>query len=416
MTTYSKRWKLALLATFFVIVIRQISPAQDWPQWRGPNRDGVLAGFSEPKVWPEKLKPVWKVSVGGGHSSPVVAGERVFLHSRQGEEEVLSCLALNNGKLIWKQSYSVPYSMSPDAAQHGKGPKSTPIISDGKLYTFGITGVLSCFDVKTGKLFWRKEFSKEFKETSPLFGSSMSPLIDRGLLIVNIGGHDQGALTAFDALTGEVKWACKGDGPGQASPIMVDFGGVRQVVTQTQNHLVGVDAANGRLLWSIPFTTEYDQNIVTPLVYQQTLIYSGVFKETAAIKVVKKGDGWATEKAWANPGISMYMNSPVASGDLLYGFSHRNKGQFFCLDARTGATLWTSEGRYGENAAIVNAPEVLFLLTNDAQLLIVRKSAKKFDLIRRYTVAESPTWAHPVVVGHRVLIKDASNLALLSLD
>ena len=179
---------------------------------------------------------------------------------------------------------------------------------------------------------------------------------------------------------------------------------------------VGVDVSNGRLLWSIPFTTEYDQNIVTPLLYQQTLIYSGIFKDTAAIKVVRKGDRWATESVWANPGVSMYMNSPVVSGDQLFGFSHRNKGQFFCLDARTGATLWTSEGRNGENAAIVNAPEVLFLLTNDAQLIIARKNAKKFDPIRRYTVAESPTWAHPIVVGNRVLIKDASTLALLSLE
>lgn len=416
MTIQSKPWRLALFVTFLAGATQQISQAQDWPQWRGPNRDGVLAGFSEPKIWPEKLKPIWKITVGAGHSSPVVAGGRIYLHSRQEEEEVVSCLDLRNGKRIWKESYSVPYTMNPAAVEHGKGPKSTPVVSEGRLYTLGITGILSCFDMKAGKLLWRKEFSKEFKETSPLFGASMSPLVDRGLLIVNIGGHNQGALTAFDAQTGEVKWTCKGDGPGHASPITVDLGGTRQVVTQTQNHLVGVDVSNGKLLWSIPFTTEYDQNVVTPLLYQQTLIYSGVFKETAAIKVIKKEDGWATEKVWANSGVSMYMNSPVVSGDLLYGFSHRNKGQFFCLDARTGATLWTSEGRYGENAAIVNAPEVLFLLTNDAQLMVARKNAKKFDLVRRYTVAESPTWAHPVVAGNRVLIKDASTLALLSLE
>jgi outer membrane protein assembly factor BamB len=412
----SNPWKLALVVTLLAELTLQIYLAQDWPQWRGPHRDGVLAGFSEPKIWPEKLKPIWKVNVGVGHSSPVVAGGRIFLHSRQDEEEVVSYFDLSNGKRIWKESYSVPYTMNPAAVAHGKGPKSTPVVSEGRLYTLGITGILSCFDIKAGRLLWRKEFSKEFKETSPLFGTSMSPLVDRGLLIVNIGGHDHGALTAFDAQTGEVKWTCKGDGPGHASPIVVDLGGTRQAVTQTQNHLVGVDVSNGKLLWSIPFTTEYDQNIVTPVLYQQTLIYSGVFKETAAIRVAKKGDGWATEKVWANPGVSMYMNSPVVSGDLLYGFSHRNKGQFFCLDARTGATLWTSEGRYGENAAIVNAPEVLFLLTNDAQLMIARKNAKKFDPVRRYTVADSPTWAHPVVVGNRVLIKDASTLALLGLE
>ena len=407
--------KLALLLVFVVGgMVLQTSPAQDWPQWRGPHRDGVLTGFSEPRVWPEKLKPLWKVVVGVGHSSPVVAGGRVYLHSRQEEQEIVSCLDLSSGRLIWKDSYPVPYTMNPAATGHGKGPKSTPVVSEGRLYAFGITGVLSCFDTNTGRLIWRKEFSKEFKETSPLFGVSMSPLVDGGLVIVNVGGHDQGALSAFDALTGGLKWSCKGDGPGQASPIIADFGGVRQVVTQTQNHLIGVDVSNGKLLWSIPFTTEYDQNIVTPVVHGQTLIYSGVFQDTAAIKVINKGNVWTTEKVWTNPAVSMYMNSPVISGDLLFGFSHRNKGQFFCLDVGTGTTLWTSEGRYGENAAIVNAPQVLFLLTNDAQLIVAAKNARKFDPIRRYTVAESPTWAHPVVVGDRVLIKDLSTLALLS--
>jgi len=416
MMMHPKPWKPTLLVPFLLGAIQQICLAQDWPQWRGPSRDGVLASFSEPRIWPEKLTQIWKVAVGVGHSSPVVAGGRVFLHSRQGEMEVVSCLDLNNGNEIWQERYSVPYNMNPAAVGHGKGPKSTPVLFDGRLYTFGITGILSCFEMKTGKLLWRKEFSKEFKETSPLFGASMSPLIDRGLLIVNVGGHDQGALTAFDAQTGEVRWTCKGDGPSHASPIVADLAGARQVVTQTQNHLVGVDVFNGKLLWSIPFTTEYDQNIVTPLLYQQTLIYSGVFKETAAVKVLRKSDGWTTEKVWVNPGVSMYMSSPVVSDGLLYGFSHRNKGQFFCLDARTGATLWTSEGRYGENASIVSAPEALFLLTNDAQMFIARKNAKKFDLVRHYTVAESPTWAHPVIVGNRVLIKDASTLALLSLE
>jgi outer membrane protein assembly factor BamB len=289
MITHAKSRSLVLRVAFLVSVFPQSCLAQDWPQWRGPNRDGVLTSFSEPRVWPEKLKPIWKATVGAGHSSPIVAAGRIYLHSRQDEEEIVSCLDLITGRLVWKDSYLVPYIMNPAATGHGKGPKSTPVVSDGRLYTFGITGVLSCFDIKTGRLNWRKEFSKEFKETSPLFGASMSPLIDGGLVIVNIGGHDQGALSAFNALTGDLKWSCKGDGPGQASPIIADLGGVRQVVTQTQNHLIGVDVSNGKLLWSVPFTTEYDQNIVTPLLYGQTLICSGVFKDTVAIKIMNKG-------------------------------------------------------------------------------------------------------------------------------
>jgi outer membrane protein assembly factor BamB len=411
-----KIWRATLFCGFVVALAKQPLAGQDWPQWRGPNRDGVVSSFSEPKVWPEKLKPIWKISVGTGHSSPVLAGGRIYIHTRQGEREVVSCLNLDTGKLLWQEGYPAPYTMNPAAVSHGKGPKSTPVISNGKLYTMGITGILACFDSDTGKVLWRKEFSREFKETSPLFGVSMSPAVEGGLVIAHVGGHDQGALEAFNAETGEVKWSWKGDGPGHASPIIVEQGGTRQVVTQTQKYLVGVSASNGKLLWSIPFTTDYDQNIVTPLLYQQMLIFSGLSKGTTAIKVIKKGNDWSTEKVWENPQISMYMNSPVLSGDLLFGLSHRNKGQFFCLDARTGATLWTSDGRQGENAAMVSAGDVLFLLTNDAELIVARKSAKGFEPIRRYTVAESPTWAHPVVMGPRILIKDASTLALWSLD
>jgi len=134
-----------------------------------------------------------------------------------------------------------------------------------------------------------------------------------------------------------------------------------------------------------------------------------------AIKVIKRGDKWETEQVWANADVAMYMNSPVATGDNLFGFSHKRKGQFFCLDARTGQTLWTTTGREGDNAAIIAAGQFLFLLTDNAELIVAPRDAKQFEALKKYSVADSPTWAHPVIVGNRVLIKDASTIALLSL-
>jgi len=411
----SKIRKAVLICSAMVFLATQASLAQDWPQWRGPNRDGAVA-FSPPKAWPDNLKPLWKVTVGAGHASPVVAGGKIFLLSRQGEQEVVSCFELNTGKQLWRDSYPVAYTMHPAATGHGKGPKSTPVVQNGKLYTLGITEVLSCYDTATGKLNWRKDFSKQFKLTSPDFGTAMSPVVDRGLLVVHVGGPNQGALTAFNAETGEVKWSWTGDGPAYASPIIVELGGARQVVTQTQQNIVGISADNGTLLWKIPFTTEYVQNIVTPLLYKQTLILSGINKGVFAVKVVKRGNEWATEQVWQNKEVSMYMNSPILHGDLVFGMSHRNKGQYFCLDAATGKTLWTSEGRQGENAAMLMAGEVMFLLNNDANLIVARATGKGPEPIKVYHVAESPTWAHPVVVGNRILIKDAATLALWGLD
>lgn len=409
-------WKTGLRLFFIFALASHVSFGQDWPQWRGPRRDGVVTSFVAPKTWPEKLGRIWKVPVGAGHSSPVVVGRRVYLMSRQDDEEVVSCITSDTGRLLWRDRYPAAYTMNPAAFSHGKGPKSTPVVDNGKLFTLGISGTLSCYEAATGKLGWRKEFSKQFKATSPLYGTATSPIVRDGLVIVHVGGHDSGALTAFDAETGEVKWSWTGDGPGYASPIVFETGGTAQIVTQTQKSIAGFSAASGELLWQIPFETEYVQNIVTPVVYKQALIFSGLDKGTIAIRVTKRGEKWETEQLWRNQDVSMYMNSPVVSGDYLFGLSHKRKGQFFCLDARTGQTAWTSNGREGDNAAMLAAGDVLMMLTSDAQFIIARNSASGFHVLKKYTVADSPTWAHPVILGNRVLIKDASSLTLLGLD
>ena len=411
-----KLLRVALLFSGWFIIINHSVLAQDWPQWRGPNRDGAASGFIAPKAWPEKLKPVWKIPVGAGHSSPLVVAGKIYQHARQDDNEVVFCVDLNSGKILWQQSYPAPYSMNFAAFSHGKGPKATPAFHNGKLYTFGISGILSCFDAATGSLKWRKEFSKQFQKTSPAFGVSSSPVIDNGLCIVNVGGSNQGALMAFDAETGNMKWSWQGDGPGHASPIVAELAGTRQVITQTQNFCVGIAAATGQLLWKIPFTTDYDQNIVTPIISQGLIIFSGLDKGTFAIKVNKSGTNWTTEQVWHNQELSMYMNSPVLSGNLLFGMSNRRSGQFFCLDAKTGAVLWTSEGRQGDNAAMILAGDFLFLLNDEANLIVAKAGAKAYEPVAKYTVAESSTWAHPAVIGKQFLIKDKSILALWSIE
>jgi outer membrane protein assembly factor BamB len=408
--------KSVLFLAFAISLFNQSSRAQDWTQWRGASRDGRVTSFIAPKTWPEQLKMKWKIEVGFGHSSPVMAGKKVFLHSRQGEQETTSCFDLDTGKLLWKDSYAVDYKMNPAALGHGKGPKSTPVIADGKLYTLGITGILSGYDTTTGKVQWRKEFSKQFKSQAPDFGTAMSPVVDTGLVIAHVGGSDSGALIAFDAATGAEKWSWKGDGPGYASPIVVTLAGIRQVVTQSQQNIIGINVASGELLWQIPFTTEYVQNIVTPVLYKETLIFSGLDKGTFAIKLTNSNGKLKPETVWTNKEVAMYMNSPVVNGDYLYGMSHKKKGQFFCIDARTGTTVWTSNGREGDNAAILTAGSVLFLLDDGADLTIANADAKKYEVLKKYTVAQSATWAHPAVIGKQILIKDYASLALWSIE
>jgi outer membrane protein assembly factor BamB len=384
----------------------------DWPQWRGPMRDGSLPSYHEPKVWPEKLTKKWTIAIGKGHSSPIYAASRIYILSRQQDNEVVSSIDSEDGKVFWRQSYAAPYKVNPAAEAHGEGPKSTPVFADGKLYTLGIGGILSCFNAATGEVLWRKDFSKQFRQTSPLFGTAMSPVVDNGLLIAHVGGNDDGALTAFDAESGEVKWAWKGDGPGYASPVIAAPGGVRQVVTQTQQNIVGVDEASGELLWQVPFSTPYVQNIVTPIFFRSTLIYSGLSKGTFGVAVTKARGQWSTMELWNNQEVSMYMSSPVLSGNLMFGFSHKNKGQFFCLDANTGKTQWVSDPRQGDNAAILQMGQRLLLLKDDGELIVAPLSAKGFEPMRRYKVADSPTWAHPLVLEKGIVIKDADSITL----
>ena len=383
---------------------------QDWNQWRGPRRDGVVMNFTPPAVWPERPTQVWKVPAGIGHSSPIVAGDRAYLFSRVGEQEVLTAFDVASGKQVWRQGYDAPYTMNSAATSHGKGPKSTPVLDRGRIFTLGISGILSAWDQATGKVAWRHDFAKEFSPSMPDFGASMSPIVDGEHLIAHVGGTT-GAIIAFNRTTGARVWTWKADGPAYASPIIATFAGTRQLITQTRAHIVGLSPTDGRELWRAPFTTEYEQNIITPVVAGGLLIYSGLSKPTIGARVVQEGGSWKLQEVWRNEDVPMYMSAPVADGGVLYGLTHRNRGQFFALDVATGRTLWTSPPRQGENAALTAATNVLIVTTTEGELVVMPMNKQGHGVIRKYTLAESPIWAHPAFTAAGVLVKDAETLS-----
>src|ERR1700730_6958583 len=202
-------------------VLSAQNAALDWPQWRGPNRDGTLASFSEPKDWPENLTRRWKVEAGTGDATPIVVGSRVYAFTRQGVNEVMRALDAGSGKVVWETSYPAPFEMNSATARHGPGPKSTPTFSNGRLFTLGMSGIVTAFDAATGKQIWQKPAPP----VEPHFHTAQSALVDRDMVILHVGGHKQGALTAFDQATGAVKWSWDGDGPAYGSAIIADIGG-----------------------------------------------------------------------------------------------------------------------------------------------------------------------------------------------
>lgn len=412
MKIYLER-KFVITVSIILLALSNIGLANDWPQWRGPDRDGIIKEQVLLEALPESLNLQWKAEVGKGYGSPVVSGERIYLLTRKGENELVGCYKLANGEVIWQQEYPAPFKVNQYAVKFGKGPFSTPILHEGMLYTLGIGGILSCFDAASGELKWRNSFSEKPLDTSHFFvGTAMSPLIEDGICFIHLGEENSGKLLALDAKTGEEKWRWEGDKPGYASPIAATLGGVRQIITLSQTSCLGIDIENGKLLWQIPYASEWKENIITPLIYNEKVIYSGVNRGTSALQLKEMENEWATMPAWHNDDITMYMSTPVLLDGKIYGLSHTSKGQFFCMDAETGETDWLSAGRQGQNAAVVAAGDCIIALTTNADMIVFKQGPQAFELVRQYSVAESATWAYPILLKNQIIIKDEQSLLM----
>jgi len=388
------------------------APAQDWPQWRGANRDAKAAGFTAPKSWPKELTKKWKTPVGSGDATPALVGDRVYVFSRQGGDEVTTCLDAANGKEIWTDKYAVAPIGGPDSAVHG-GPRSSPTVAEGRVVTLGVCGTVSCLDAASGAVKWRKD---DFQGAWPRFHTATSPLVAEGLCIVQLGSERQGGVVAYDIGTGEMKWKWTEEGPGYASPVLLTVDGVKMVVTLTAKSVAGLALADGKLLWREAFVTQgMNYNAATPIVDGQTVYYSGAGRGTTAVTIEKQGDAFAAKEVWHNPDNGVQFDSPVLKSGLIFGLSQR--GSFFCLDAKTGKTDWTeSTGGRGQFGSVVDAGSVLVGLTSKKTLVAFEPSDKEYTQLASIKVADTDTYAYPVLAGNRVLIKDQDSLTLWTVD
>jgi outer membrane protein assembly factor BamB len=321
----------------------------------------------------------------------------------------MMALDAETGKVVWQTEYPAAFTAGRPAAAHDAGPKATPLFQNGKLYTLGISGIVSAFDVASGKLVWQKPAPPEH----PFFGTAVSPVGEQGFVIVHPGNY--GPLTAFDANTGEVKWSSS-DGGVFASPIIADVGGARQVVTVTQRNVVGISVADGTILWQYPWVPVATPSAITPLLHGQTIIVGGQGMGVTALKPKRSDAKWVVDVAWETKEVSMFLSNPVLVGDTLFGLSERASGQYFALDANTGKVLWLGPPRQATNTAFVKAGALLFLLNDDAELIVARTNRSAFEPLKRYIVADSATWAQPTISGNRLFVKDARSLTLWTVN
>jgi outer membrane protein assembly factor BamB len=387
--------------------------AQDWPQWRGANRD-AKATFTPPQTWPKSLTKKWQVTVGNGVSTPSLVGDRLYVFARRGGDEVISCLDAANGKEVWAEKYAAKAASGP--AGQFPGPRSSPTVVDGKVLTLGVRGTLSCLDAASGKKLWRKDETAE--EGLPRFFTSCSPMVVEGLCIVQFGGEEKGGIVAYDLAGGIEKWKWAGDGTAYASPDLLTVDGVKMVVALTANNIVGLAVSDGKLLFESPFAVKGmgGYNAATPIVGGDVVYISGSARGTKALKIEKEGDAYKVKELWKTPrDMSVQFDTPILKNGLLFGITARNF--LFCMNAESGKTAWIERVRgdrgYG---TVVDAGPVLLVLTTNGQLIVCEPNDKKFQQIAKYTVAEDGTYAYPVAAGNRIFIKDFDDVTLWTVD
>jgi outer membrane protein assembly factor BamB len=384
--------------------------AQDWPQFLGPDRDCKATGFNVPAKWPQDLSQVWKIDVGTGDASPSLVGNRIYLNTRQGDNEVILCLDATTGKEIWKNIYPSIAVTGPSASQH-PGPRGTPAVASGKVVTFGATGILSCLDAGTGKVIWRKDNPTN---AVPQFFTGMSPLIVDGVCIAFIGKKDDGTVLALDLNTGNEKWKWSGDGPAYSSPSLMNIDGKKHIIIQTEKNLISLDLADGKLLWQIPTPVQQRfYNCVSPCIDGNKIYFSGQGTGIKAIEVTRQGAQYVTKELWSNTEVGTKWNTPVLKNGYLYGFSDQRR--IFCVNAADGKTAWIDNATNSDFATLVDCGSVFAGFPSTGNLIIFKPDPKSYNEITRYKVSDTPVYAFAIMTGNTIYVKDFQSLIMYSI-
>jgi outer membrane protein assembly factor BamB len=394
--------------------------AQDWPQWRGPARDGKASAFAVPKTWPKELSKKWTVHVGDGVATPSLVGERLYVFARDQGAETARCLNAATGEELWSDRYD---ALPPSGSASGfAGPRACPTVAGGKVVTLGVRGVLSVLDAANGKLIWRKD---DFKGITPRFYTSASPLIMDGMCIAELGGGKDGGIVAYELASGNEKWRWTGDGPAYGSPMPMTVEGTKLIVAMTETKVLALSAGDGSLAWETPFPVKgRGYNVATPIIAGQTLIYTGCDRGVIAVKLEKRKGAIVASELWKNTDNSVMFNTPVLKDGLLFGFSQAN--EFFCLNTKDGKTAWTNPftpgvtnrppegGRRQRDGygTIVDIGSVLLGLTPSAELVVLEPTEKAYVELARLKVADTPTYASPVPSANRLFIEDQESITL----
>lgn len=400
------------LAWIVLLLLCQPAHGADWPQFLGPERNGVYAG-QLPAGWPKPgITPVWKLDVGQGFSAPVVARGRVILFHRRDDQAIVESLDAVTGKRIWSSSYTTDYR---DDFGFDEGPRAAPAVAGERIYTFGAEGVLQALDFSTGKRVWSVDTRQKFDTPKGFFGTACSPLVDDGRVLMNIGGPKGAGIGAFDAATGKVLWTATNDEAGYSAPVVATIGGTRHALFWTRAGLVDVDPATGkvRFQFSRRSRSHASVNAAAPLVVGDLVFLSASYGTGATLLKI---DGASVKQLWdSDDAISSHYATSVYRDGYVYGYHGRQEfGQSLrAIDLKTGKMQWNVDG-FGAGTVTLSGDRLL-LIRENGELVVAMATPKEFHPISRAQLLPAIVRSYPALADGRLYVRNERSLACFNL-
>ncbi|MBI3837858.1 MAG: PQQ-like beta-propeller repeat protein [Planctomycetia bacterium] len=433
MTHASFCWLVCLLFGLGLALSARCVRADDWPQWRGPNRDGVWreTGLLE-KFADKQIKIRWRQPISSGYSGPTVAGSRVFVSDRVVEPkqvERVHAFDWKTGQPLWIHAYDCEYAK----VGYTAGPRASVTLDDGRAYSLGSMGHLFCLEADSGKVLWSKDCLDQYKIRMPIWGIAASPLVENDVLIVQIGGEGA-CLVGFDKRSGEERWRALDDDASYSAPIVIEQAGRRVLVSWTGENVVGLNPKSGEVFWKHPFKpAKMVINIATPVRDKDRLFFTSFYD--GALMLELKSDQLGVNQLWRRSGrdeqhtdsLHSIISTPYLEGDYVYGVD--SYGEFRCLDAKTGDRVWesldpTPKSRWSTIHMVRNGA-VMWMFNERGELMISKLSPRGYEEISRAKLIE-PTrvqlpqrggvcWSHPAYAHQHVFARNDEELVCASL-
>ena len=391
--------RLHVFLTLALCCFASLAVGADWPQFRGPNRDGVSPEAAVLKSWPASgPKVLWTAPVGEGYSQVVSVKGRLYTLAQQGEDQVALAFDGATGKRLWRTRIDGEYNDG-----QGDGPRSTPTVDGEMVYALSANGKLAALRAGNGEVVWQHDLRAEYGANPPQWGISTSPLVEGNLLIVNVGGSGNKSIVAFDKTNGKVVWTSQGDGAGYSAPIAITVRGVRQVIVFTADAILSISPKDGRLFWRSGWETSYDVNAATPIFLppDKLFVSSGYDTGSAVLQINRTN----VTEVWRSRGMKNQFSSSVLHNGILYGFDNAT---FKAIDAATGNERWKQRG-FGHGSLIL-AGGHLIVLSDKGKLALVQATPDEYKELGNAQVLEGKCWTSPSLADGRLYVRNEEQL------